>query len=137
MMMAVLAAMLLATACTQGNVFSLEVGQCFNDPDETGEISDVAIVDCAETHNNEVFHLFDIPGDDFPGTDAVLELASQGCIGAFDAYVGTPYLDSAFEIFPIYPTEDSWNRGDDREVVCGLYDLTTNEKVGTARNSGR
>ena len=139
-MMAVLAAVFLgflATACSQGNVFSLEVGQCFNDPEATDEISDVAIVDCGEPHNNEVFHLFDIPGDDFPGADVVLDLASQGCIDAFDSYVGTPYLDSALEIFPIYPTEDSWNRGDDREVVCGLYDLTSNEMTGSARNSNR
>ena len=137
MMMAVLAAALLATACTQGNVFSLEVGQCFNDPDETGEISDVAIVDCAESHNNEVYHLFDIPGDSFPGDDVVVELARDGCIGAFDSFVGTPYLDSAFEVFPIYPTAESWDRADDREVVCALFDLTTNESTGTARNSGR
>ena len=137
MIMAVLAAALLATACTQGNVFSLEVGQCFNDPDETGEISDVAIVDCAEPHNNEVFHLFDIAGDDFPGNAAVVDIAREGCVEAFDAFVGTPYLDSEFEVFPIYPTEDSWNRGDDREVVCALFDLTTNESTGTARNSGR
>ena len=136
-MMAVLAAMLLATACTQGNVFSLEVGQCFNDPEETDEISDVAIVDCAETHNNEVYHLFDIPGDDFPGRAAISDISTEGCIDAFESFVGTSYATSDFGIFPISPTEDSWDRADDREVVCALYDLTTNESTGSARNSRR
>lgn len=140
--MAVLAAVflttgLLATACAQGNVFSLEVGQCFNDPDETDEISDVEIVDCGEPHNNEVFHLFDLAGDDYPGDAAVPDLAREGCIAAFDAYVGTPYLDSAFEVFSLFPTQESWDRGDDREVVCAIFDLTSNESTGSARNSGR
>ena len=132
-----LATGLLATACTAGNVFSLEVGQCFNDPEATDEISDVEIIDCAEPHNNEVFHLFNIAGDDYPGDSVVPDLARDGCVGAFDAYVGTPYLDSVFEVFTLYPTEDSWDRGDDREVVCALFDLTATDWSGSARSSGR
>lgn len=132
-----LATGLLATACSEGNVFSLEVGQCFNDPEATDEISDVALVDCAEPHNNEVYHLFDIPGDEFPGRSTVSDLATEGCIDAFETFVGASYATSDFGIFPISPTEDSWNRADDREVVCALFDLTTNESTGSARNSGR
>ena len=35
-------------ACGEGNVFSLEVGDCFQDPGAEDEISNVEIVDCAE-----------------------------------------------------------------------------------------
>ena len=119
-----------------GSVFSLEVGECFNDPDDTELVSNVSIVDCVEPHNNEVFHLFDIAGDDFPGEATLSDLAASGCRDAFDDYVGFAYADSDFEIFRLTPSEDSWDDGD-REVVCSLFDLTSQRWTGTARNSGR
>ena len=123
-----------ATAC-QGNVFSLEVGQCFDDPDSFGEISDVEIVDCSAAHDNEVFHLFDIPGDDFPGSDTVSNLAGEGCSNAFAGYVGTAYQDSDLFLQFLVPSEGSWDQ-DDREVVCYLYEPGV-RLTGSARNSNR
>ena len=53
-----------AMACT-GNVFSLEVGDCFNDPDSGfEEVTDVEIVECSENHDNEVYALSDYPAGD-------------------------------------------------------------------------
>lgn len=31
-------------------------------------------------------------------------------------------IDSELDIWPMHPTEDSWNTMDDREVVCSLWD---------------
>ena len=55
-LMVLIAVAMTAAACGQ-SVFALEVGQCFNDPSSTEEVSSVSTVDCAEPHNNEVFHL--------------------------------------------------------------------------------
>ena len=133
-MMLVLTVALIATACS-GNVFDLEVGQCFDDPDDFGEVANVDIVDCEEPHDNEVYHLFDIPDGDYPGASAVDSEAVDGCLAAFDAYVGTEYLDSRLEIRYLYPSSDTWGQGD-REVVCSLYDFEDKQLTGSMRGSG-
>jgi len=132
-----LAATLLATAC-QSSVFDLEVGQCFNDPDDpNGEIASVETVECTEPHHNEVYHVFDLTNDAYPGDDKVSELAFEGCLDAFDPYIGFEYQSSEFEIFQITPTALTWTQQDDREVVCAVYDLSGQKWTGTARNVGR
>ena len=57
----------LAVSCGQGSAFSLEVGDCLDEP-RGGEFSDVDKVSCDEPHELEVFALVDYPG----GNDASL-----------------------------------------------------------------
>jgi hypothetical protein len=121
--------------CSQGNVFSLKVGDCFMHP-PVGELTDVEIVNCSNAHEQEVFATFDLSGSTWPGRDQVEELAEQGCLGRFRSYVGIDYEYSEYYGSDISPTEDSWNRGDDREVVCSLgpqYGTKTGSARGTRR----
>lgn len=135
-----LAALALAGAgCDGGNVFSLAVGDCFDD--EAGadeEITSVPMVDCDEPHDNEVYHVFDLEdAADYPGDAAVQEAADEGCLDAFEPFVGTPYLDSELEYFTITPTAQSWEDADDREVICSVYELSFDKMEGTMRGVGR
>lgn len=130
-----LALALLAAACS-GNVFDLEVGQCFNDPDSFDEVANVDIVDCEEPHDNEVYHLFDLADGSYPGLDAVESDAVDGCLAAFEPFVGRDYQTSELDIRYLYPTPDTWDDGD-REIVCALFDLSGAQMTGTERNSGR
>ena len=136
MMTAIAAFTILAAACGQGNVFSLEVGTCFDDEDSgSGEVSDVPIVDCSDPHDNEVYYLFDMPDGDFPGSNAIEEQAIDGCLASFDSYVGRSYETSVLDIAWITPTEPSWDGGD-REIVCILYDLTLAKLMRSMQGSG-
>ena len=121
--------------CSQGNVFSLKVGDCYNNPSE-GELSDVEIVNCSNAHEEEVYAIFDISGSTWPGRYQVDGLAEQGCLGRFTAFVGIDYEYSEYYGFSLSPSEDSWNRGDDREVVCSLG-LQYGTKIGSARGTRR
>lgn len=124
-----------ATACSdEGNVFSLEVGTCFDDV-VAGEVGDVPIVDCAEAHDNEVYHLFDLPDGDFPGSSAVGSAADQGCFDAFPTFVGIDYQSSVLVYSGLVPTEESWEKGDDREVVCYLFHMEAEKLTGTQRGA--
>jgi hypothetical protein len=104
-----------------GTVVSLlepNVGDCFDTADATG--AEYTVVDCVQPHDREIFALFDLPDGAFPGEDAVREEAVAGCIAEFEAYVGTPYEESAlFADEPIVPSAGSWDAGD-REVICLL-----------------
>ncbi len=110
------------TACADGEAFSLDVGDCFDDPDGGGQtVESVAVVDCDQPHDNQVFATFEIVGGSWPGADQVEEDAEDGCLERFEDYVGTPYLESDLLASAFWPSEDSWEAGD-REVICFVYD---------------
>ena len=52
--------MLLLSACSAGNVWTLDIGDCFDDWEgattsaESQEVSDVPIVDCDQPHDNRL-----------------------------------------------------------------------------------
>jgi hypothetical protein len=124
------------SACGGGTVFTLEVGTCFDDSEES-QISEVPEVDCSEPHDNEVFAVFDYTETDtYPGSDPMADAAKALCIDEFDSYVGMTYLDSALEVFPITPTQGSWDNGD-REVICALYNLDLSKLTGSMQGAAR
>ena len=110
-----------------GNVFSLEVGDCFTSIEST-EISDVPLVDCSEPHEHEVFAIWNV-GDTLPSTDAM----DQGCIDRFEEAIGLPFEESAIFSFAITPTDDSFESGD-REVIC--YSAEPDESGEVAQVTG-
>lgn len=129
-----LLALFLAAACGDGGtrVDQIEVGMCFDDQ-EAAEVEHLPEVPCDQPHENEVFHVYDVDGDEHPGQEALTAGAEQVCRGEpFTAYVGQPVDQTRFEVYQILPTEDSWARGD-REVVCVLYDPEDNTETGSAR----
>ena len=125
----VVALSLLAAGCS-GEVLTLEVGTCFDDPESYEQVTNVPEVDCADPHDNEVIGLRQLSGSSFPGDDAVGELADNLCVSVFEDYVGTSYLESAYEFGWLVPTSGSWNAGD-REVICFAYDPTFAKITGS------
>ncbi len=45
-------------------------------------------------------------------------LAETGCVDAFRAFVGKPYLRSILEVTFLSPDSVNWRIADDREVTC-------------------
>ena len=115
----------------------VEVGDCFDDQPSVGIVG-FPTVPCREPHDNEIYHLFDVPSaaeDPFPGDEALGTVVQEGCFEAFAGYVGAPYERSALRIFPISPSREAWEAGD-REVVCALYEDGAT-LTGSVRDSGR
>ena len=118
----------------------LQVGDCFDDPDDLTdgpiEIAAVAAVPCSEPHDNEVFHTFDLTGDELPPDEILLEQLDLQCLDAFQHYVGPNWFDADLDLFPLSPTDEGFRNGD-RRVVCSLYALDYRKLEGSMRNSGR
>ncbi|WP_304453823.1 septum formation family protein [Nocardiopsis sp. YSL2] len=110
------------------NVFDLNVGDCFIDSEMEAafggeEVTEVPLVDCAEPHDSEFFVSHQMAEGEYPGDEAVTAEATELCEGdAFTEFVGVPWEESALYAYPLTPTEDSWNRIDDREILCYVYD---------------
>lgn len=119
------------------SVFSLQVGDCFNDDAGAGEVvTEVPVVPCSEPHDNEVFFEFSMTEAAFPGNQAAIESSGFRCLDAFEDFVGTPYVDSDLDLFPITPTAESWDEGD-RVVYCVLYALDLSKLTGSMQGSNR
>ena len=136
-----LALLLVASGCsTKGNVFSLSVGDCFNGVTSTyehSEVGDVDVVSCSKPHTYEVYSEFELTGSSWPGLSTVMDQGDEGCWTRFASFVGIEYEYSEWYISSIYPTQDSWNKFDDREVTCVLGTEYDEQTTGSARGTRR
>jgi hypothetical protein len=109
------------TTTGDDDVFSIKVGECFNDETAEGEtVSEVAKVDCAEPHIWEAYKSIIIEDGDgsYPGETVVTDKAETDCKTAFEEYVGISYDDSTLYLSYYYPTEETWTKLNDREILC-------------------
>lgn len=126
------------TACgKEVSANNLEVGDCTSE-DLNGAVGEVDTVACADSHTAEVFALFDISGDDFPGEADVSSQATEGCNGdRFTEYVGTPYEESEIYTTYLVPTEETWNEADDRTVICLAVTQDGSASEGSVEGANR
>ena len=83
------------------SVYQLRTGDCFNGGERVAEatgqertVKQVTAVPCRQSHDNEVFAVFDHPAEadaSFPGEVAVNKVAQDGCLERFQPDVGRPY----------------------------------------------
>ena len=124
-----------------GNVdaFTMRLGDCFDNTrslatDEVGEVSTLPGVPCSEPHDNEVFAIFDVDYESFPGDEPMAEIAFNECLAHFQGFVGLEYESSVLDITALYPSAASWAQND-REVVCAIYEMNGQKLTGSARNT--
>lgn len=124
------------SACGGSEVFNIEVGACMDSAQLAGdEVSQVTTIDCAEEHDVEAYASTQLEGDTYPGKDAILAKADEFCLAEFTTFVGVAsYEESSLFFSYLYPTEESWNDADDREILCLL--IADTPVTGTLEGSG-
>ena len=118
------------------SALSFREGDCWNDPPLDQEVESVAAVPCTEAHDAEVYAVFDLAFDEFPGDEEIGAAAEAGCIERFAEFAGIDYASSALEVVYLNPTQESWDTEDDRSAVCSVSDPaapTTGSLRGAAR----
>jgi len=104
-------------AASNTSVFSIEQGDCLIEA-VTDEQSSVPIVPCDQPHDSEVYTAFAMDEGDYPGAEAISEIAGEGCLARFEPIFREAYEISPYFVSFLFPTEVSWNDEDDREVLC-------------------
>jgi Septum formation len=106
------------------DVKELAVGDCFNEPTNTSEVSDVEHHACTDPHDNEVAALLTDAtpaGQAFPGNSYFRTQLGERCGPAVSAYIGKDVLQQEVLDFGVFfPNEDGWGRGD-RGLTCYVY----------------
>ncbi len=120
----------------------IEVGQCFELPrdDPGAEDRAVWVVGCPSPHTHEVFAVLTydgetVKGGGYPGATVVQDWAEQSCYAGFEAFVGTAWTESDFDIETWWPSEESW-ASKDRKVICTVYASGGGRTTDSARASG-
>lgn len=104
-------------------VFRIRTGDCLLLPGElASQVETLEAIPCTEPHSGEVLTTTTIPGSndaEFPGLDAVIDQAEQDCLREFEAITGNDFMtDPDWDMTFLYPTQESWDQLDDREIVC-------------------
>ncbi|MEB0275381.1 MULTISPECIES: septum formation family protein [unclassified Cryobacterium] len=119
-------------------VAKLLVGDCFDNPGDADVASaaTVTLVTCTEPHAFEVFAGFDLPIGSYPGEDAVVAAAEDGCGSRFEAFTGSPYDGSQLDYNYVIPPESGWTISGNHLVSC-LIDDPAGPVTGTLAQARR
>lgn len=91
-------------------------GDCLTEIPDSSRVLYVKTVSCDQPHKGEVFAVLPLPDGAFPGDAAVVKYADK-CAPALSEYAPNANSESGIQLFVLYPTADSWQRGD-RSVTC-------------------
>jgi cytoskeletal protein RodZ len=105
------------------SVFQLAVGTCIDNSElSSGLVTTVNRVSCDQPHSHEVYYKATFTPADAPyNAEQVGNFANQACTQGFESYVGIPYERSKYYFLHLAPSSDSWNKNNDRDVVCLLF----------------
>jgi hypothetical protein len=104
------------------SVFDLVKGNCLDGATlSDGLITTIRLVDCAEPHTHEVFYSGRYPETSFD-SEKIASYANTTCLAQFTPYVGIDYARSRYQYLHIVPTQESWTRDNDRDVVCVAFE---------------
>lgn len=113
----------------QSEVFvdDLKAGDCFSGG-KGDDVDLVTAIPCASPHESQVVTTFELPDGAYPGEDAVIDAAEQGCIDKGDPLLTDKAFDELEPTF-IYPDSYTW-RGD-RSIIC-VVEAPSGTTTGTA-----
>ena len=114
------------------------VGMCLDFGPEVGaEVLELPTIDCSEPHSHEIFAVVVSDATVYPGKKALETTAQAKCLGRFEEFVGISAFDSTLFYSWLVPTLNTWDRNDDREIICVVGDGTGAPLRGSVRNSNR
>ena len=118
-----------------------QIGTCldFQDSNDVkdGEVTALPVVPCGEPHTNEIYAIELSEAATYPGFEALEADAQAKCLGSFEEYVGVSAFDSELFFSWLVPTLNSWDRDDDRQIICLIGEGNGAPLVGTVYQIGR
>ncbi len=120
------------------NVGSSAIGTCLDFGDTIGEeITDLPVIACDEPHSHEIFAVEQSSADVYPGFEELEDEAQALCLAEFEGYVGVNPFDSELFASWLVPSLTSWDREDDREIICVIGENNGARLVGSVKGINR
>lgn len=121
------------------NVFSLQAGQCFQNPPASQTvlgITYVAVVPCTTPHNAQVFVQFPATGTSYPGSSALRQQSDTGCHKQISKTVQKSKISNSMTLRYLYPLPSSWADGH-RMITCLIVDAKPDLKTSLLRTHAK
>ncbi|MFJ4106976.1 hypothetical protein [Oerskovia enterophila] len=125
------------TAASDADVFSLQLGDCGNQPvadEESFEVTSMPVVPCTDPHTDELYAEKELAAGDYPGEEAILAQTEEFCLAEFEGFVGLSYEESSLDIWHMYPLQGGWETQDDRVIQC-VITAGTEPTTGSLKGS--
>lgn len=117
-------------------IFALRVGDCFDNPASTQNVTSVTGMPCTRAHNAQVFAQFKATGGShYPGSAALKKQATTGCNARIAANVDRSRVTSTMTVRFVFPEQGSWFLGR-RTVSCLIVDSTADLKSSLLKSKG-
>ena len=104
-----------------GAAADLRAGDCFDEPQTEGDVSEVQHQPCDQPHDAEVFLVLQHPADStaaYPVVSGFDDYVGENCVPAFATYTGRDFqTDTEYDLGYFRPTLTGWGEGD-REFTC-------------------
>ncbi len=94
-------------------------------------------VECGVAHTHEIIAIVNSESDTYPGFEALEAEAQAACLAEFEPYIGINPFDSELFVSWLVPTLTTWDRDDDRQIVCVVGNTNGADLVGSVENSAR
>ena len=107
----------------------LAPGDCITDVPDADLVSLVPTVACSEPHSGEVYAVLTMPDSAYPGEASINEWQNR-CPDQLESYSPTAMADDTVSVFVLYPTAETWEKGD-RTVTC--IATTDDKRTGSVR----
>jgi hypothetical protein len=108
----------------------VKVGDCLAEIPDSTRVLSIRTVACDQPHRGEVFASVRIPGEAYPGSTAIAQYQDR-CGPALATFSPAAMDDPAVGLYVLYPTEESWRRGD-RTVTC--IATSESDRTGSLRD---
>jgi len=114
------------------------VGTCLDFGDTIGEeVTKLPVVDCAEPHSHQIYAVEQVDAETYPGFEALEADAQALCLRGFEDFIGVSAFDSELFFSWLVPTLTSWDRDNDREVICVVGEGDGAPLVGSVEGIAR
>ena len=121
------------TASGGVGAFKVRIGDCIQMPSGADQVVSVEGVPCSTAHDAQAFASFALPNlPAFPSPDEMDRLAGQGCLKYWAGAIGTSYeSDRSVDMTFLFPTQESWDQQNDREVTCFVISADGSSLIGS------
>ena len=103
---------------------------------DSAQVGNVVTTDCTEEHTGEVYYISTITQDSLPSSSEMDELIAAACFDSFEDYVGTSPEETTLDATAMYPTSQTWSKGD-RDIVCIAVPTGDEKLTESVRGSGK
>lgn len=119
------------------NIGTTGPGTCLEFTDDVAAlVTELPVVECSVPHSHEIYAVLLSQETVYPGFEALESDAQARCLVPFEDYVGISVFDSTLFYSWLVPTLTSWDKEDDREIVCVIGNGDGEPLVGSVQGSG-